>query len=249
MHLFGNWMKGLLVAWGSQHRRASTSKTAMFGAKSDREPTAQEKVTAEWDGMAGEWDDMASGYAKGFYKLLWEATGLDPDNNHLGTVVDFGCGTGILSDKLRMVSSKVVALDASAQMIAVLKDKIRSMEWENVDAAAVVVANMTDETTKEMIDGLQGTVDLIVASSVMSFVPEEDLEATMQTLGRMLKPGGLFCYSDWPKSETKHSDGMDEAKAERMHSMGGLTTKMTKIAAMDMGGESFEVFVGVAEKS
>lgn len=221
----------------------------MFGAQSDREPTAQEKVTAEWDVMAGEWDDMASGYAKGFYKLLWDATGLDPESKQLEIVVDFGCGTGILTDKLRMVSNKVVALDASAQMVSVLKEKIRSMEWKNVDAAAVVLATITDKSTKEMIDGLQGTVDLIVASSVMTFVPDEDLEATMQTLGRMLKPGGLFCHSDWPKSESKHTDGMDEAKAQQMYAMGGLTSKMTKIMAMDMGGELMDVFVGVAEKS
>jgi len=123
------------------------------------------------------------------------------------------------------------------------------MEWENVDASAVVLASMNDETIKESIDGLQGTVDLIVASSVMSFIPDEDLEVTMQTLGRMLKPGGLFCHSDWPKSETQHADGMDEAKAERLYAMAGLTKKMTKIASMDMGGEAIEVFVGVAEKS
>jgi len=229
---------------------ASTS-SIMFCPKSDRELTAQEKVTGEWDAMAGEWDDMASEYANGFYKLIWETTGLEPDSsNKLGTVLDFGCGTGLLTDKLRMVSSKVVALDASTKMVAVLKEKIKSMEWENVDAAAVVLASITDEKSKKMIEEMEGTLDLIVASSVMSFVPEEDLEATMAALGKMLKPGGLFCHSDWPKSEADNQpEGiMEEEKAAKMYAMGGLKTKSTKLASMTMGNESFEVFLGVAEK-
>jgi len=194
--------------------------------------------------------DMAAGYARGFYKILWEATGLDPNENKLGTVVDFGCGTGLLTDKLRSVCSRVVALDVSTMMIRVLKDKIKSSEWHNVDVAAVVLAApITDETTRRMIDDLEGTVDLIVASSVMTFVPEEDLEATMVALGRMLKPGGLFCHSDWPKSKDKHPDGMDTEKAESMYVKGGLTAKSTKILSMDAGGEPMEVFVGVAEKA
>jgi SAM-dependent methyltransferase len=231
----------------------------MFGAApTNRERTPQEKVTAEWEAMAGEWDDMASGYANGFYKLLWQTTGLDPSDSNgttpaIGTVLDFGCGTGILADKLRLVSKKVVALDASPAMIAILQEKIKSMEWENVDAAVAVLATADDDTkaatTRRTLEGLEGTVDLIVASSVMSFVPEADLEATMRGLGRLLKPGGLFCHSDWPKSQEQFPDGFDEAKAENMYAMGGLSAKTLKIMPLDTGGEKMEVFIGVAEKS
>ena len=194
--------------------------------------------------------DMAAPYARGFYKSLWESTGLDPndDNHKLGTVVDFGCGTGLLTEKLRSVCSRVVALDASTMMIRMLKDKIKGSGWDNVDASAVVLASVTDEANRRLLDDLEGTVDLIVASSVMTFIPEEDVEATMAALGRMLKPGGKFCHSDWPKSEAKHPDGMDDAKAEALYAKGGLTVKSTKIVPIDMGGESVEVFIGVAEK-
>ena len=236
----------------------------MFGpiTRTNRELTPQDKVTAQWNAMAGEWDDMASGYANGFYKLLWQTTGLverndSIDGNHqparIGTVLDFDCGTGILADKLRLVSKKVVALDASPAMIAILQEKIKSMEWENVDAAVAVLASGAPSdtmatTTREMLEGLEGTVDLIVASSVMSFVPEVDLEATMKALGRLLKPGGLFCHSDWPKSQEQYPDGFDEAKAENMYAMGGLTTKTIEIMPLDTGSERIKVFFGVASK-
>ena len=193
---------------------------------------------------------MATPYARGFYKVLWEATGLNPNDNKLGTVVDFGCGTGLLTERLRSVCSRVVALDASTMMIRMLKDKVKGSGWDNVDAVAVVLASVgaDDEATRKVIDDLEGTVDLIVASSVMTFIPEEDVEATMAALGRMLKPGGVFCHSDWPKSEAKHPDAMDDAKAEALYAKGGLKAKSTKIVPMDMGGESVDVFIGVAEK-
>ena len=244
-----------------RHYSETADSSAMLGATTtnNRERTPQEKVTAEWEAMAGEWDDMASGYANGFYKLLWQTTGLDPNASNgttpeIGTVLDFGCGTGLLTDKLRLVSKKVVALDASPAMIAILQEKIKSMEWENVDAAVAVLGTADDEntqaatTTRRKLEDLEGTVDLIVASSVMSFVPEVDLEATMRALGRLLKPGGLFCHSDWPKSQEKFPNGIDETKANNLYAMGGLSAKTIKIMPLDTGGEQISVLIGVAVK-
>jgi SAM-dependent methyltransferase len=222
----------------------------MFGNNKDQ--SAQDKLTTEWNGMAGEWDDLAGGYAKGFYEKLWETTSLDPSSKQL-TVVDFGCGTGILTAKLRKVCSKVVAIDASPRMIEVLEDKIRGGEWDNVQAFMTVLADLSsaNESIRQQVEGLYGTVDLIVASSVMSFIPAEDMEATMKVLGRMLKPdSGIFCHSDWPKSEAKHPDAMSEEKAVNMHGMGGLNAESMHIIQMDIGGsEHPEVFFGVAKKS
>ena len=48
--------------------------------------------------MAGEWDDLAYGYRNAFVKILFEQTGLDPMAKRV--VVDFGCGTGLLTKSL-----------------------------------------------------------------------------------------------------------------------------------------------------
>lgn len=223
----------------------------MFGNTQDL--TAQEKVTAEWNGMAGEWDDLAGGYSAGFYAKLMEATGLDPCSLSQGfTVVDFGCGTGLLTAKLRPVCSSVLAIDAASGMVEILQDKIRGGEWENVKAVTAVLGDLAsaDESARQDIEGLYETVDLVVASSVMSLIPAEDMEATMKVIGRLLKPAGQFVHSDWPKSEAKHPDAMSEEKALTMYGMGGLQAESTAIMKMDMGGgpEQPEVFFGVAKK-
>lgn len=216
--------------------------------------TAQEKITLEWNGMAGEWDDLAAGYASGFYDKLFSApaaTGLDPANMSHMTVLDFGCGSGLLTAKLRTICHKVVAIDASPAMIQVLQEKVRGGEWENVHAITAVLGDLGDERVREQVESLYGTVDLVVASSVMTFVPDEDTEATMKVLGQVLKPGGIFCHSDWPKSEAKHPDAMSEEKAVNMYGLGGLQRESTEITPMDMGGgpEQPHVFFGVARKA
>ena len=225
------------------------------------ELTAQAKVTREWDEMAGEWDDLAAGYARGLYSLLWETVGIDPVLLSVSTtrVIDFGCGTGLLTEKLRTVCAQVLAIDASTRMMQVVKEKIRSSEWENVQAVTAVLGqpedgdatNTTDAAaTRQILSDWRGTADLVVASSVMSFIPESDMEATMQAIARLLKPGGIFCHSDWPASEAKlPNESMWEDKAMQMYAMGQLKVQSIQIVTMNVGGgEAVEVFVGVACK-
>ena len=219
----------------------------------NQELSAQEKINQEWNGMAGEWDDLAGPYAAGFYKLLWEHTGLDPnDLRDKATIVDFGCGTGLLTAKLRTVAASVVGIDASPRMIDMMDEKILSRGWDNAKAFAVALGNLSqaDENTKKGLEELEGKVDLIVASSVLSFIPNEDVEATMKEIGRLLKPGGVFFHSDWPKSEAKHPDAMIEEKAAKYFAMAGLRQEVGQIVKMDMGtdDQGIEVFVGMARK-
>lgn len=213
--------------------------------------STQEEVNKEWNAMAGEWDDLAGKYRDGFLQLLWEHTKLDP-HEPSRTVVDFGCGTGLLTEAMRRLQktqdSKFICIDAAPAMIQAVQDKIKSGGWDNVQAYAVALANYetADDKVKQAINALKRTVDLVVASSVMSFVPTEDLPATMKVLGEMLKPGGIFCHSDWPLSED-HTNGFTEEKAKEMYQMGGLTQQSSTVATIDMGGgHKGNVFLGVA---
>ena len=219
--------------------------------RDEEELSAQEKVNQEWNAMSGEWDDLAGGYANGFYRLLWKHTGLDPSSRELDCVVDFGCGTGLLTEKLREVSSQVLAIEASSKMAEQVREKVMSREWDNVKVIAVELGNLAsgEESARQAVEDMQGSADLIVASSVLTFIPEENIQATMEQIGRLLKPGGLFCHSDWPKSEAKHPDAMTEEKARSYFGMAGLETESIQIVKMPMGGgEELDVFVGVARK-
>jgi hypothetical protein len=152
-------------------------------------------------------------------------------------------------------SCQFICIDAAPNMIHMLQDKIDAGGWNNVRAYNVALSNYEDsnactEKTKIDIAAIKGKVDLIVASSVITFIPKDELPATMAVLGELLKPGsGIFCHSDWPKSD-ENPDGFTEEKAEMIYAMGGLTKKSSLITKFDMGGgHKGDVFVGVAVMS
>lgn len=211
--------------------------------------SAQDSVNDEWNSMAGEWDDLARGYRDAFIKLLWEQTTLSPSEERV--VLDFGCGSGLLTEAMRKSSprSQFFCIDAASSMIQSVKDKMRSGDWTNVKAYCVALcqSETAPEDVRADLEALRGKVDLVVASSVLNFVPSADLPATMKTLSEMLKPGGIFCHSDWPKSE-ESPDGFNEEKAEAVYKMGGLMKERTNVFQMEMGGHKGDVFIGVAVK-
>jgi predicted TPR repeat methyltransferase len=209
----------------------------------------QDTVNAEWNSMAGEWDDLASGYRNSFCKLLFEQTKLDPREERI--VVDFGSGTGLLTETLRQLSpsSKFVCVDAAKNMIRIVKEKTRAGEWDNVQAHCVALPkyDSADEEIRTSLGSLMGKVDLVVASSVLSFIPGEDLQTTMKVISELLKPGGLFCHSDWPNSDD-HPDGYSTEKARSVYEMAGLEIESTLDTTIGVGRQEGKVFVGVARK-
>ena len=227
----------------------------------DTSSSAQSQVNDEWNSMAGTWDDLASGYAAGLHSILWSNLGMEEEEEEGGdrstlTVLDFGCGTGLLTDRLRPQVGRVVAVDAAPKMIELLQDKIETREWNNVTAISGILAHAgTSRTTSSNFDdtikSLEGKVDVIVASSVMNFIPEEDLEATCQALGRLLKPNGKWLHVDWPAGEGQPANGMTLDKVRQMHAAANCTTEQThEELLLQMGPQdSAKVFLAVAIKN
>jgi SAM-dependent methyltransferase len=215
------------------------------------ERKTQESVNAEWNAMAGDWDDMAAGYRDSFVKMLWQETGLNARDERV--VLDFGCGTGLLTEALRQLSpeSKFICVDAAEAMVGQVKTKIKAGDWDNVQAYCLALANYesADEKTRSELDSLKGKVDIVVASSVMSFVPSGDLPGTMKVIGELLKPCGLFCHSDWRIGD-EDPDGFDSEMASKVYGMAGLESKSANdTSTFNMGSHGeVKVFVGVARK-
>lgn len=180
--------------------------------------------------------------------MLWEQTGREQPESL--TVLDFGCGTGLLTEVLQTKVERVICVDAAPLMMAQVQEKIRAREYTNVSAYCVALAHLeqSDESVRKEMEALNGKVDLVVASSVLSFIPQDDLPSTMKVLGEMLRPGGMLCHSDWPKTEKNH-DGLSEEKASKLYEMAGLEKKSTAIITMDMMGEEHQAFIGVAVKA
>ncbi|KAL7576455.1 hypothetical protein ACA910_017965 [Epithemia clementina (nom. ined.)] len=222
--------------------------------------SAQQKVTEEWDSMAGTWEDVASFFTAALHPILWSKMGID-DPSTL-TVLDFGCGTGMLTERIRTQVAHVVALDASPKMMEMVQDKIDTRDWTNVTPLCGILAQTTvnrDDGSsatsnqqpefRQVVESLASTIDVIVASSVLNFIPDEDLEATCQALGRLLKPNtGRLFHVDWPAGDDQPADGMTVEKATKMYTMAGLTPELTERGTLKMRKDEAPLFYGVAIK-
>jgi len=112
-------------------------------------------MSNKWDECAENWEQDATAAmftAKVFEQLqvLVSIEGLK--------VLDFGCGTGALTQKLSPLAKEIVALDSSEKMI----EQLDAKELSNVEA-------VVDELTRGLVayhPAFRGQFDIIVASSV-----------------------------------------------------------------------------------
>ena len=165
---------------------------------------------SEWDEPARDWDDAAAVrvYADAAFASLTQL--LDRSGVELAgaTVCDFGCGTGLMTERLADVCDRIDAIDTSNGMLAVLAAKVERHRWDHV----------------RLLDRLPTTpagYDLIVCSSVLSFV--DDYRATAAQLVGHLAPGGVFVQWDWevdPDGDDPH--GLTRADVRRALDGAGL---------------------------
>ncbi len=163
----------------------------------------------DWDEYAAGWDEALGTrvYAEGAYRSLLDV--LDADARSLDglRVLDFGCGTGLLTEFLVHRVLSVDAVDTSAAMRQILSSKVIERGWGNV----AVHADLPD-----------GPFDLVVCSSVLGFV--DDYPAVVARLADRLVPGGLFVQWDWARDdEDPGSGGLDPDEMRATLEAAGLS--------------------------
>jgi len=100
-----------------------------------------------------------------------------------GTVLDYGCGTGILTTQLAGLFTHVVGADISEEMLGIGRNE----------------AARLDNISFLTIDGYSlpqhdGYFDAVVARESLCHVADEDLAALVEEIARVLKPGGAFYW-------------------------------------------------------
>lgn len=109
-------------------------------------------------------------------------------------VLDVGCGTGLLTEKIAPFVKEVVAVDTSPGMLAVLADKgLPNVELRCADIDHAVVP-------------WSGRFDLIVASCLCATLP--DYRSTLHRLAMAMGPGGLFAQWDWLRDDSEDDEGL-----------------------------------------
>ena len=185
-----------------------------------------------WDSYAEGWDsnsDVISYSERAFRSLT------DTLNCEGARILDFGCGTGLLTERLTPLASSIVALDPSGKMLAVLEAK-------QLDNVTTIQASLT----RELIDQnrqLQGRFDLIVASSALAFVP--NYRETVRMLAELLNRGGRLVQWDWLKEDSDEDTGFAREDITAAFRDAGLSDiRVTIPFSMGTGEDRMDVVMG-----
>jgi len=192
-------------------------------------------MSSEWDEYARDWDsneDVVS-YSENAFQSLCEVVSPDGLN-----VLDFGCGTGSLTEKLAQHANGIVALDTSPAMLAVLKGK-------SLSNVVTIAEELSDELLLKNVL-LQPEFNLIVASSVCGFL--SDYEGTLRLLKSLLAHGGWFVQWDWLATEAEHETGLTkEAVLSALRGAGFRKVSVSTPFAMASAKGEMDVLMGVGE--
>ena len=159
-------------------------------------------LSNEWDDYAEKWDidPTVEKYAKNAFSAL-----LDNINIDGLSVLDFGCGTGALTQLISPTAESIVAIDSSSEMIRLLNEK----GLENV-------TSISDYLCEELVRNrpeFKNKFDLIVASSVCGFL--SDYEETLSLLKSLLKSDGVFVQWDWLSDDDSSDMGLSEKRVKK----------------------------------
>ena len=111
-------------------------------------------------------------------------------------MLDFGCGTGLLTLQLQPLVHSITGLDSSSGMLAVLKRKIDGLKLAN---ARTVLCDL------EQGQKLPGRYDLVVSSMTLHHVPT--IPPLLALFFNVLVPGGRLCIADLDVEQGRfHSD-------------------------------------------
>jgi len=166
-------------------------------------------------------------------------------------VLDFGCGTGLLSLQVLERTGSVTCADSSSGMLEVLESKVNSARLSCVK---------TIHLKSDDGSGLTGSYDLITMSMALHHVA--DAASLVRRLAGLLKPGGSLCVADlYPDNGSFHSDntgvyhfGFTRETMENYYGMAGLHDfGFTTAAVVEHAGEkveiaSFKVFLATGRR-
>jgi 2-polyprenyl-3-methyl-5-hydroxy-6-metoxy-1,4-benzoquinol methylase len=148
----------------------------------------------DFDREAATWDEnparvkLADDIAQAILKLGVLSPEMD--------VLDFGCGTGLLTVALHPFVRSITGIDSSQGMLDILNSKIAKMKLNKIQTLHVDV---------EKSDVLIGNYDLVVCSMTLHHVKE--IEPLIDQFSKITKPGGYLCISDLdPDDGQFHSD-------------------------------------------
>jgi len=167
-----------------------------------------------WDRIASKFDRLEKSDIS--YKIFIEKAReyIKADD----TILDFGCGTGLICNEIAENVEFIHAIDISTKMIEISKNKASERKIQNIDFARTTIFN---EKFKE------GSFDVIIAFNIFHLL--EEPQKYFQRLNQMLKPGGLIISSTPCMSEAYLLN-----RVLKLFSYIGLTPKLNSFTSSEM---------------
>ncbi len=191
----------------------------------------------EWDEYAKAWEEEpATGvFAQSVFEQLQKLIELD------GTrVLDFGCGTGLLSQRLSPFVKEIVAIDGSEAMIEELDKK----ELFNVEP----VVDFLTRGIAAQHPAFRKQFDAVVASSVCGFIP--NLQDTVSMIYTVLEEDGVFVHWDWCVESDDEKFGLTISKSNNVLTAAGFSSvNVTVPFTVETQQGTAKVLMGVGYKT
>lgn len=111
--------------------------------------------------------DFVAEYGKGLLEFV--------PQNAKQTILDLGCGTGILTAQLSELCDEIVGVDGSQNMVDKAKEEFGNIEFKVCDALALP---------------FEGEFDVVFSNAVFHWLSDHD--ALLKNIHKALKPQGLL---------------------------------------------------------
>lgn len=143
---------------------------------------ATSAIASEWDALAGlRYEQIASGIDITYSHILVPIVLEIAEKQTASTILDAGCGTGVLTGALAAGGSAVVGIDPSAKSIAVARGHFGD------------VAEFRVSTLEEYARSNQNSAELVIANMVLMDVV--NLATFVRAIGQVLRRRGAFVFS------------------------------------------------------
>ena len=201
-----------------------------------------DKEAAQWDANPGR-VKLASEVATAIIREVKLAEDME--------VLDFGCGTGLLTLKLQPLVKAITGVDSSQGMLDMLHEKVVTQGLNNVHTRLVDF---------EKGAHVNGNYDLIVSSMTLHHVP--DTVTLFKEWLSLLHPNGHVCFADLDIEDgTFHGDntgvfhlGFDRDKLKLfLHEAGFVDVRETTATTVfkeiaEQGTKQYPVFLIIATR-
>jgi ubiquinone/menaquinone biosynthesis C-methylase UbiE len=159
------------------------------GTESERERNKRHYQRALFDGTAERYEVSRPGYPAHVVDFVTATAGLSPG----AAVLEVGCGTGQLTERLASSGFRLTAIDIGASMIAAARQRLAGAEVS------------FQVTSFEDLAAVDASFDLVISSAAFHWI---DPEVAFSKSARLLRPGGWLALLG---TEEHYDDPLGEA--------------------------------------